>query len=307
MLDNETKFWCDCHPLRDNPGSSINQLLSFCQRNFVILCQEQNRGPAGRYFQSSHRNGNISLFASSGCTCPLLTLSSTLFHSWMLDDGSSHLIGGQSSLLWYDWLTPDPRSLHDPVDWPLMVCVQSVTMCVSMSGVPCTSHPRPCHYPGGDQICRASCNMSPANQTPGLVSSDQWEPGSASHIAWEAAVITINNNVLIRDPGTRRLNNSSVLATPRAHQKLWPHSDKMWRKVSELAPVLISVFVLHPPPLSLSLRWRDTESTRGWQDDRVCGQDTWDTWPRVSWLSSSSPSPRYWSEARQVRHGRVGE
>ena len=146
----------------------------------------------------------IFLFASrtSACTCPLLTLSSTLFHSWMLDVATSHLIGGQSSLLWCDWLTPDPRSLHDPVDWPLIVCVQSVTMCVAcqVSRVHHdTSHPDPV-ITRGDKICRASCNMSAANQGPGLVTSDQSEAGSASHIAWEAAVITINNNVLIRDP-----------------------------------------------------------------------------------------------------------
>ena len=51
VLDNETKFWCDCHPLRDNLGTSINQLLSFCQRNFVILCQDSgaDRAVVGGY------------------------------------------------------------------------------------------------------------------------------------------------------------------------------------------------------------------------------------------------------------------
>ena len=199
---------------------------------------------------------------------------------------------------WSSWLTTDV-----PVSgvWPCVSCVRV------LSGVPCTSHPDPVITGGGDKICRASCNMSPANQRPESGASDQSEAGSASHIAWEAAVITINNNVLIRDPATRSLNNSSDLATAtQSPQTLWPHCDcldKMWRKVQSPGAGSAYLCVCSPSSSSLVIsamtrHWVNT----GWQDDRVCGR----TPGPVSWLSSSSPSPRYWSGARQVRHG-VGE
>ena len=316
MLDNETKFWCDCHPLRDNLGTSINQLLSFCQRNFVILCQDSgaDRAVVGGYSVLACKREYFPLHPSQvPCTCPLLTLSSlssTLFHSWMLDDVTSHLIGYQSPSLWCDWPVSAPRSCMIQLTdhwcavsgvWPCVSCVRV------LSGVPCTSHPDPVITGGGDKICRASCNMSPANQGPKSGASDQSEAGSASHIAWEAAVITINNNVLIRDPATRSLNNSSDLATAtQSPQTLWPHCDcldKMWRKVQSPGAVSAYLCVCSPSSSSLVIsamtrHWVNT----GWQDDRVCGR----TPGPVSWLSSSSPSPRYWSGARQVRHG-VGE
>ena len=74
------------------------------------------------------------------------------------------------------------------------------------------------------------------------------------------------NNVLIRGPATRSLNNSSDLARASHRRRCGPIVTALTRcggkyRVQELCP-LISVFALHPPPLSLSLRWRDTESTR---------------------------------------------
>ena len=52
VLDNETKFDVIVIHYGDNLGTSINQVLSFCHGNFVILCQEQNSSQG--YFLSSN-------------------------------------------------------------------------------------------------------------------------------------------------------------------------------------------------------------------------------------------------------------
>ena len=157
VLDNETKFWCDCHPLRDNLGTSINQLLSFCQRNFVILCQDSRavRTVVSGYSVLACKREYFPLHPSQvPCTCPLLTLSSlssTLFHSWMLDEDTSHLIGYQSPSLWCDWPVAAPRSCMIQLTDHWCASVRSVTMCVMCQSIvrcPVYIPPRPCHYRG---------------------------------------------------------------------------------------------------------------------------------------------------------------
>ena len=248
------------------------------------------------------------------CTCPLLTLSSLSIAPyftlecltmsrliWLVTSPHPCDVIGQwppPAPAWSSWLTTDV-----PVCgvWPCVSCVRV------LSGVPCTSHPDPVITGGGDKICRASCNMSPANQGPEPGASDQSETSTASHIAWEAAVITINNNVLIRDPATRRLNNSSDLATAsQSPQTLWPHCDcldKMWRKVQSpgAGPAYLCVC---PPSSSLSRYLCDDETLS--QHGVTRWQSVWPhTWPRVMVIIIITIT-RYWSGARQVRHG-VGE